>query len=33
LTVCEGVINGTPVYPDEVSGASIEMMLDATGKF
>jgi len=33
VTVCEGVEDGTPVYSSDVSGAAIEMILDATGKF
>ena len=32
MTVCEGVENASPVYPEDVSGAAIEMILDATGK-
>ncbi|XP_065888001.1 ABC transporter G family member 20-like isoform X2 [Dysidea avara] len=30
VTVCEGVEDGSPVYPDEVSGAAIELILDLT---
>ena len=32
MRVCEGVEAGSPVYPDEVSGAAIEMILDVTSK-
>ncbi|XP_065887981.1 ABC transporter G family member 20-like [Dysidea avara] len=30
VRVCESVEDGSPVYPDEVSGAAIEMILDVT---
>ncbi|XP_065887972.1 ABC transporter G family member 23-like isoform X2 [Dysidea avara] len=30
VRVCEGVEDGSPVYPDEVSGAAIELILDIT---
>ena len=32
MTVCEGVEDRSPVYLNEISGATIEMILDATGK-
>jgi len=32
VTVCEGVEDRSPVYLNEISGATIELILDATGK-